>query len=1265
MEKLSLEDFRNLMQEFKSERNKASDFYNEAQAKIENGELNENDVESMFDELSERFMAKYEEILDTLSKHDLSEIDFKEWEGFEILPLNNDKIIDFSNTKANLDFGIIKNDGYTLNNIFKSCKIKNFNFTKDAYRLEMFDENFTQENAEYFLADDAPIEIKVAYYFHDLTFGKFIQNINLFEGKKVLQSFRDDKDNKKIISVFGEDLQRYSHEYYSILKPFFEDWYAQEKIEVADIEDKQEKIKQFLKDAIILKKDAIELKGLHDIKKVMELMPLSDIPVHIMPKYVTRFIEEHGIEELTKLEEEFEKVGVPEVLRRRFYFKELSAEMIRKNLMNILKEKDYNYGFANYKCPAIYSKMGKNEFFKLCHDYGKVLDRSLWGLKVDEVLDKEIFERHIYNSILDGKGFFEELPNSFKEKHPELFLPSNVSKDIKEKFYNGALEFEDIRKNPELVEILMEKNFEVGFKVNGLIKFLENEKMQKSEILNIIETYGKYLNDLYYPIFDNEDYPQTYEEKLQNIEKRIVKNVLDRTINYNEDAPEFLKQQYPELFLPNETPEEMKEQYYNGALTWETIRANPEHRKILTEKNLERSFPKMYKKMFDKFDNQTMLKLGTQNPTTMTVMAIEHKEDILEAWYKSTGGKFIPHHVVMQNFPIDEIDSFLANGKNWSKLMRIDRYNYNDDGKSAMLKVAYAMGVFQGKDDSFNKVYELFTGIPNKLSVEEYENVVGKISDNEENKTLLEKTYIAGKDGNYVLGINAQKNEKLAKQIRILLEKAELPSILTPNKAHQMFDSFEIKYDADFEKFLNDNIQEIMSDEENMKDIATIQRQFKGIARVNSGRRLTLDVAKDYITSIAYEDIEIGNEALAEQAKIAGYSQEDFKVVQELYNEGKTRECSSIPRIQGKTAEYTYEMLRCDDPLAITIGTLTDCCQEIYGAGQSSMEHSVVSPDGRVFCVRDNEGRVVAQSWFWRNQYTGCFDNIEIPNRVFKTYEKEHPEKERKDLTKGILEVYKKAAQDLMQEDKEVYDELLKNKTITQEQYDGLLLGKVTIGLGYNDIADAIKSDEAIHRDTNTTQVKATERVPKPYTDASIQYTIAERKGIVKTDQENLYVHKDDIPVYDGENMKHTVLTTLKRMEAAKGNDRLEWISENSQDEEIPKSQVIINGVANKYSFKPENTKIMANPTMAIIYSEQEGKIKIGDILSAPIKEGLTKEQTQKAEKHISNQVKKAIKQIGYKDNEFDISDLDEQQTKLWQEAKDEIDKENSERGER
>lgn len=359
-------------------------------------------------------------------------------------------------------------------------------------------------------------------------------------------------------------------------------------------------------------------------------------------------------------------------------------------------------------------------------------------------------------------------------------------------------------------------------------------------------------------------------------------------------------------------------------------------------------------------------------------------------------------------------------------------------------------------------------------------------------------------------------------------------------------------------------------------------------------------------------------------------------------------------------------MLRCDDPLALTIGTLTDCCQEIHGPGQTSMEHSVVSPDGRVFCVRDAEGRLVAQSWFWRNQYTGCFDNIEIPDRIFELYEKEHPDIGRKGLTTEVLEVYKKAAQDLMQEDARVYQELLENKTITQEQYDALLLGKVTIGLGFNDIADAIKSDKTIYEEKDKVGVKGTDRLPHPYTDARTQYTIAEREGIVKSEHENLYVHQDDVPVFDGTNMTSTVLLKMKRMEQSTQRDNLEYLYEISDEKNLPKSQRIINSIAREYGLDPNDTRVMATARIAIIYSkDKDNKVKIGELLSSPLKKGFSEEQQKKATSHIKYQVKKALKQIEIQDSEVDISLVNEEQQQMLQSVIQEIEKENDERGER
>ena len=137
------------------------------------------------------------------------------------------------------------------------------------------------------------------------------------------------------------------------------------------------------------------------------------------------------------------------------------------------------------------------------------------------------------------------------------------------------------------------------------------------------------------------------------------------------------------------------------------------------------------------------------------------------------------------------------------------------------------------------------------------------------------------------------------------------------------------------------------------------------------------------ISENKYENVNVGNDKVALVSAIAGYSQEQFDTLQRIYNYGKQRVFSSISRIEKTVDGYSYEILRLDDPLAMAIGTLTNCCQELGNVAEVCMEHSMTSNDGRVFVIRDNDGNIVAQSWVWRNGNAICFDNVEIPDRAF------------------------------------------------------------------------------------------------------------------------------------------------------------------------------------------------------------------------------------------------------------------------------------------
>lgn len=172
-----------------------------------------------------------------------------------------------------------------------------------------------------------------------------------------------------------------------------------------------------------------------------------------------------------------------------------------------------------------------------------------------------------------------------------------------------------------------------------------------------------------------------------------------------------------------------------------------------------------------------------------------------------------------------------------------------------------------------------------------------------------------------------------------------------------------------------------------------------------------------------------------------------YEQYQQIFRKSMEKEKLSIPPMkvgQGISRECTGKLLRIDDPLAIAAGTLTDCCQEFGNVGESSMKHSVTSKNGGLFGVFDEKENLIAQSWTWRNRSRLCFDNIEVDVSL------ENNNAEREKIL-STYDVYKKAAEQALQIDREMMDELLLDGKITVEQYKKFILRDVTVGANWTD----------------------------------------------------------------------------------------------------------------------------------------------------------------------------------------------------------------------
>lgn len=1100
----------------------------------------------------------------------------------------------------------------------------------------------------------------------------------------------------------------------------------------------------------------------------------------------------------------FMDLNAPDELKEAFYknrldpdflyqHKEYIPYLINKNLSNTLRadiklnvpglvdEQGHMMPNSVSFIDEYVSRYGNEKLLELISKYGVALSNITISSFHDEIENEQAIEQSlrnsIYNKIIKGKMDYSYLSNvsEMMAEHPEIFVNfdslTNISEEERQRlttaFYKRTLTFDDIKKYPELANILKDKNLQIAFGnkdgayANGRITINTGHSSYKTysdlellqvfgneKFLELCTKYGRYMdgmathlskeitirNGKYVDLSMQHLDGLSYEEVSKLMENIIARESILGNLAYQpEDAPTFLKESHPELFLSDDAPDELKQYFYNRAnnypLTFEVLQKHKDWMPFLKDKAittalLRNSYLKQDMiKFLEVFGEDKAIRLGINRAETVKEMMKAHQVDLMKSWYDKTGGKFIPDFVVMQNFRLEEADKFLASGANWSNLMKIQSFARTPESRDAMLKLAYSFGAFDQDQRGFKKLQDLLTGLPKKIdsqqgyifdrldnqidlysqrgvffknsatihedgsvtheapnmTPEEKEEAYNKMIEHAKKNNFIDlldtntlvnllealkkekvdidfsmpifsQLYRKNEDGTYSLTINSQSCPKSAQAIRGALEKfRELP-ILTPDKAHQLFGGFELKYDADFREFLLANMDKIMENPEYVSLVASVQRQFSDIKAINSNRALTWELAVSYVQTNKFTSVNVGNERVAEISAIAGYSQADFNTLQQIYNYGKQRTFSSIPRIEQSaektSGKYTYETLRLDDPLAMAIGTLTDCCQELNNCAEVCMEHSMVDKNGRVFVIKDEQGNIVAQSWVWRNKDVLCFDNIEIPDKAFARAVKEHPDLGRKGFTDEVFEIYKQAAHDLIVADEKVYKELLESGKITQEQYDGLRLGKITVGLGYNDIAESLKQNSAVDKGTISRPLPFEEPVKLSrglYTsDSTTQYILEERDDRKEFDGDTLPVHSDAFVEYSDSNFTEKSLLSLEKLEIVTKEDPRNLDTSVS---DYADSEHLVTEIARNYGLNPETARIIMNPNFAIIYDVNGDKLRVGDLLFNTRVDN--EQQQMDIENQVVMQMRLALEQIA-SDKEIDVSSLDEKQKEMY-----------------
>ena len=327
--------------------------------------------------------------------------------------------------------------------------------------------------------------------------------------------------------------------------------------------------------------------------------------------------------------------------------------------------------------------------------------------------------------------------------------------------------------------------------------------------------------------------------------------------------------------------------------------------------------------------------------------------------------------------------------------------------------------------------------IPYELSKEEYKKLQKSL------QIELESTWeIKAKDGN---------EEEAYK----LLNEKNIPGVLSYNQIEQMFGSIRKPYSEKFKEYYKEHRKEFLGDAEIRLEFAKIHNNFDRIISMPevSVRYKTGNLSVENILTILanekYENIEQGNERLAEIASKAGLDKEYFDAAQKVYEITRKREGLSFPQVENRGNKYRGRVLRADEALNLFAGDITTCCQKFGDVGEGTLMHASTENNGGIFVIEemDEKGqvkRIIGQSWTWRNKDRICYDNIEINEEILKEMTKEEQEE--------ILQIYMKAGEKAIEIDKKSLGKLLKEGRISREVYDEYVLKEVTCGIGYNDL---------------------------------------------------------------------------------------------------------------------------------------------------------------------------------------------------------------------
>lgn len=336
--------------------------------------------------------------------------------------------------------------------------------------LDSLEGKIREEQKELFMDYDAPQELRKAFYQHKISFQMIYDHpeyvpflldkklyyvlednmpFQLSDGVSFVEEYSSRFGNQEmlnLISKYGSILSKISLDYRNF------DYYSKDEIDNIVLQNIIKKV--------ITSRDSYQYLSLNE---------------EFRSAFPDLFLD---LSSSSLSEEEMNQ------LSNAFYRGECSFQMIQENpqFLSALKHKNLSMAFrfmeSNWR--SNYTAYGTS-MFPVSDDmmlefgvrYGKYLDSVIESILNSDIksisnLDYEMFDQiideYIYKKIFyEGLEYHpDELPSSFLERHPELFLKSDIDSNFQNQFYKKSFTLDDFLKNPDYLELVGDTPITLG-----------------------------------------------------------------------------------------------------------------------------------------------------------------------------------------------------------------------------------------------------------------------------------------------------------------------------------------------------------------------------------------------------------------------------------------------------------------------------------------------------------------------------------------------------------------------------------------------------------------------------------------------------------------------------------------------------------------------------------------------------------------------------------------------------------------------------------